>query len=533
MRIWASYTSSLPCALWSGKEGYSLRYAKRILVISTITVLLCSFVLVANNISADFSYRIKSFVLSDYKINLGGWMEDVKPVTTEKRYEHAIYTRYDYKKDGRFFRLTIAKIKNGDILYFAENHATPKANKAFLQITVKENEPRYVHMFAPGKPPAWQRWDELPNSLSKAAYVDGQKLFYRIGKAEVYRPLGYTVYEELPYYASDVQVVQNGYTQYKVTLPADSTSMSTAWGILAGHPLINWNEAKAYKKALEIEFEHDKKLRADGAYSIIPENYEPSSKMAFYRNPANGEGLRANDFVSYPAMGSLFMDIATHLAYTAVQSQNEEGYWPTYPRSQWLRREYNIDYAYMDNRRNADNALFLLRYVQQKPDPDIRETLRKWDHYMLRYIDKYSQKAGDKTISFIPDYVGAQNSRRTHTSLNHLAANMNYLLEAYLYDQNPAKKQAASKLFAAIKATKEKWVRPDSNFYYALTPGLMPYPAEDYYKLTHDDLLHSQKLLVLLYGKPSDALQYLITKKEKWMQKHPVPTLTFPDIKTP
>jgi hypothetical protein len=488
------------------------------MVIISLGILCCFFVLVTNTTSADFSYRVGSLIRSDYNLALSGWVEHVKPVTTQKKYKYATYTHYNYQSGKRFFRLTTVELQNGDIMYFAQNSVTSQANRVMLRITAKETKPTRIHTFLGGKSPAWKQIYQLPDSLEAATYVDGKKLFYRIGKAEAYRPLTYTVLEEQPYYAPSVQVRQEKYPQYEVVLPADSTIMSTTWGILSGQPLINWDEPKSYHKALEIEFDQNKKLGLDGAYSIIPDNYEPRAELAFYRNPANGEGLRATEFVSYPAMGSLFADIATHLAYAAVTTQNREGYWPTYPRSGWLHKEYNIGHAYMDNRRNADNAVFLLRFVQQKPDPDIQNALRKWDHYLLQYIHSHNQKVKECTISFIPDYVGDEDGKRSHTSLNHLAANMNYLLEAYLYTKDKQKKQAAQALLAAIEITKKRWVRPDSNFYYALRPDFSPYPAEDYYQLTRDDLLHSQILLILLCGQRSNDLQYLIKHKEKWMQ---------------
>ncbi|GEN33193.1 hypothetical protein ADA01nite_06530 [Aneurinibacillus danicus] len=472
--------------------------------------------------------------MSDYKLNVQGWVEDVKPSVTKKQYEHATYTYYNYRSGKRSFRLITVEIDNGDVMYFAENHVTSEANRVSLRITAKDGNPQEIYSFLPGKPSAWQKLTEMPDSLNAPTYAEGEKLSYRIGKTEVYRPLGHTVFEEMPYYSPNVTVRKKSKDmEYEAVLPADSTSMSTNWGILSGPPLINWSEQKAYKKALDIEFDQDKKLRGDGAYTMIPKNYEPATETAFYRNPSNGEGLRANEFVSQPSMGKLFTDISTHLAYTAVAAQNEEGYWPTYPRSKWLNKEYRIGYAYMDNRRNADNATFLLRYLQQKPDSAVRQALNKWDSYLLRYIDRYNQQVDGRTISFIPDYVGHEGSRRTHTSLNHLAANMNYLLEAYLYDRDPAKKKAAEKLYAALEVTNQKWIRPDSNFYYALTPSFSPYPAEDYYKLTRDDLLHSQTLLVLLHGQRSKTLQYLIEQKEKWINAHPAPEVKFPEIKTP
>ncbi|WP_268238410.1 hypothetical protein [Calditerricola satsumensis] len=40
-----------------------------------------------------------------------------------------------------------------------------------------------------------------------------------------------------------------------------------------------------------------------------------------------------------------------------------------------MAREYKIGHRYMDNRRNVDNATFLHRFAQRKPDPAIRASL--------------------------------------------------------------------------------------------------------------------------------------------------------------
>ncbi|GAB6931776.1 hypothetical protein JCM14719A_01290 [Calditerricola satsumensis] len=44
----------------------------------------------------------------------------------------------------------------------------------------------------------------------------------------------------------------------------------------------------------------------------------------------------------------------------------------------------------------------------------------------------------------MPDYVGGPGGRTTHVSLNHHVANMNYLYETYLTDQNPQKRALAN-----------------------------------------------------------------------------------------
>lgn len=468
------------------------------------------------------SYNVTGNLLPDYHFTLSGWVEHVQPVITYKTYKNAVYTYHDYRQNSRFFRLTTIKLANGDLLYFARHYQAADAGTVTLSVTAHESAIKSIHTFVPGRPTSWLVEHSLPPSIQNTVYVDGPRLSYRIGHTEVYRPLTHTVIEEQPGREPATETKSSTNQTYHIALPADNQTFATTWGAFSSGRLLNWEDEDAQDTSLEIEFANQQKLHMDGSYSIIPSNYEPASPTSYYRNPANGEGLRAVNYADNREKGTLFMDIATHLAYCAA-SQNPDGFWPTYPRSQWLYREYGIDYIYMDNRRNADNATFLLRYQQLYPDPVIAESLRRFDAYVVPYVNRYKRQITGRTVSFIPDYIGSTTSKTSHTSLNHLAANMNYLFEAYLSDGDNNKKEAAFSLLAALDATKVRWIRPDSNFYYALTSALTPYfPGEDYYKLTRDDLLKSQELFTRITGNPSNTLTYLITQKEKWMNAHPV-----------
>ncbi|BAU29329.1 hypothetical protein DFP93_11637 [Aneurinibacillus soli] len=471
------------------------------------------------------SYDVTGNPLPDYHFNLSGWVEHVTPVITSKTYKNAVYTYHDYRQNSRLFRLTTIKLANGDVLYFARHYQAADAGTVTLSVVAHESAIESIHTFVPGKPASWLVGHSLPASIQSTVYVDGPRLSYRIGSAEVYRPLTHTVIEEQPGRETTVETRSSANQTYHISLPADAQTFATTWGTFSSGRLLNWEDEDALETSLEIEFANQQKLHMDGSYSIIPNNYEPASPTSYYRNPANGEGLRAVKYADDRRKGTLFMDIATHLAYCAAASQNADGFWPTYPRSQWLYHEYGIDYMYMDNRRNADNTTFLLRYQQMFHDPVIAQSLRRFDAYIIPYVDRYKRQIAGRTISFIPDYIGSTTIKASHTSLNHLTANMNYLLEAYLADGDNVKKEAAFTLLSALDVTKVRWIRPDSNFYYALTPALTPYfSGEDYYKLTRDDLLESQALLTRITGKPSNTITYLITQKEKWMEAHPVET---------
>lgn len=461
--------------------------------------------------NSSFGYDVTHDQKTDYKIEVTGWAQGIKPTLSVDRYQNATYNHYLYKKGSHTFHMTFVELKNGDVMYFARNDPSPTANQVTLKITAYDQPITTIIPSTSG----WkhvQRSSSIPSSL----YVNGERLSYRIGKADAYKPLGYTTLDE---YASKEKPIllsknSNSYT-YLISMPS-SYYLTDTWGILGSHPLINWNDHDAVVRAYENEFECNKRLEVDGAYYPTPDQtYEPYTPTSFYRNPANGEGLNSLDFLSL-SNGSVFMDIATHLAYSAAKNQNPYGYWQTYPRSKgWLYKDYKIGFEYMDNRRNADNATFLLRYEKQTNDPAVLSALHKWDQYFMDYCDKYNVPTGRNGI-LIPDYVDRK-GHVSHTSLNHDVANMNELYEAYLWDKDPKKKARADKMLAGIIETKTRWVMPNHNLYYSLSRSLKPMSSNDYFQLTRDDLLQAQYLLEKIYGSKNSSLQFLIDEKNKWI----------------
>ncbi|AMA72266.1 hypothetical protein P4S93_17530 [Aneurinibacillus thermoaerophilus] len=484
---------------------------------------LCLFIALATQVSAKeasmafFPIDLDKDGIPEFRIEASGWVADVTPSVTTDTYEHAVYTHYQYKKGGLSFRLTLARMENGSVLYFVQHTASDRAVSIPLRILAFDPTVVKTAQLSAVPTKTWKQSSYIPPVFSSALYVDGERLFYRIGQAEAYAPLGYTVYKQIREKEQPIKHAQaaNGHT-FSLVLNADAKTEAVTWGMLGNQPLIRWDNEQAAAKAALLELDKDKKLREDGAYYPNESTYRPYAPGSFYRNPANGDGLHALSFLSTEENGAFFVNLATHLAYAAVKNQNKEGYWETQPRSEWLNKEYKIGYKYMDNRRNADNATFLLRFTQAMPDAAVQHALRKWNAYLTRYIAMHGMKIGKYGV-FVPDYVGSAETKRTHTSLNHLVAIMNYLYEAYLRDQDEEKRELGNKLLAGIKATQELWVMPNHNLYYALYPNFTPHPYPDYLDLTRNDLLLSQYFLTRIQGEPDPVLQYLIDNKNKWL----------------
>lgn len=459
---------------------------------------------------------------SSYTINLSGWVENVTPITYVQSYEHATYTHDHYFANGNHFRLTTVDIHKGDTLYFARNYIGASENTVTLEITAHDPTLKRTTRLNTTGGKTWEHLSLPPSSFNLSLYVDGEDLSYRIGKVDLLAGLGHSVLQHFDSGKTLItQTKQEDEITYSVPLPATRTMLAETWGILAEQPIIPWDNNGLARLAAQNEFDYEKTLAVDGAYYATPNSYVPYTPNSYYRNPAHLDGLRSVPYLDSERFGSIFTNIATHLAYAAVRNQYRDGYWPTLPMSEWLSREYHIGYAYMDNRRNVDNTLFLLRFNAKRPDPSVEQALDNWNEYQLRYINDYSLAIPNGGI-FIPDYVGDKNARYSHISLNHLAANMNYLYEAYLVTGDTRQLQAADEMRKGIANTKERWVRSDFNLYYALTPQLTPYPAEDYHTLTRDDLVDTQQLLMKIYSEQDEDIQFLIDEKNKWIEaNHP------------
>ena len=470
----------------------------------------------------------------DYTLSIKGWAAEVEPEVQKVSYPYATYTHYIYKQAQDYFRLTVVDMKNGDIFYTARNYPSVEENEIRLSVVAHESSPT-ARVFSPAQkgfwdpvsqtqlpdiPAGWRTLENLPFVTTTSLYLDSEQLHYRIGHVDVFKPLGYSVFQELVTQEPETEIIQNEDKDvtYTLSLKAGDSFFSDTWGILSTKPLVSWDNPTAANEALQVEI--DKKFSLDGAFYQTPSNYRPYEKNSYYLNPANVIGLRfLHRIDAENSNGTLFEDMATHLAYMSVQRQNPEGFWPTMPRSLWLSGDYNIEFDYMDNRRNADNVTFLMRYLYQKPDFAIQSTLKNWDQYLQAYIKKHAVPVPEGGV-LVPDYVGDENAKTSHISLNHHLSNLNYLLESYMIDKDPSKLELAEQLLKGVENTAFLWVMPNHNLYYALTPELKPYkPNEypDYATLTRDDLEETQRLLTKMGKVRNPKLQFLIDQKNIWL----------------
>jgi hypothetical protein len=460
---------------------------------------------------------------TDFLITVEGWSRFTPPKVEQKEYQQATYTTYTYEDEGgqTKFTLTLVKTAKNDVLFFGNQQQSEKPVTTYM--TVQINDPYISHQYlipedGENYKGQWQGWYSEAKSAPmpiRPVYAQGSKLNGRIGSIDLYTPQGDTVIKlvgNIP-----VNRIKNEKdTRYQFQLPGKQQEASQTWGILSTRPLIQNAIPEAAKLAQQMDKDTFRKLGVDGLYETTPLTYFPSSPDSYYRNPANITGLRHVFDSNQAQYGGLTYAMVTHLAYVAVQNQNEQGYWETAPRSNWLFQDYQIDSHYFDNRRNADNATFLLRYNRMYPDPVIQQALEKWESFLYKYIDKTSLQTENGGY-LLSDYVDASMEHVSHTALNHHIAILNYLLESNLYAPNDEKREYIDLLQRGIEDTQDLWIKPNSDLYYALYRDLTPHAYPDYYSLTLEDMILTQALLRQNNLPENEAIKRLMDAKRSWM----------------
>lgn len=443
----------------------------------------------------------------------------------KEEYQHITYTHYVFREAGRndaAFRLTIGMTPQRDVLFFAqqEEAVAPVTTTVTIHVGEADLTHRYVQAHDQetflGEWFTWHSEEQFARLPLRPVYAQGKAVYVRIAPVHVYQPQSYTVVKQLNQLAP-LRINGADDTRYQFQLPGNQQTISETWGILTHRPLVNWEIPFAVNSARKIDIDTFRKLRLDGLYDVTPLTYAPSSKESYYRNPANISGLYHVEDASQPQYGSLIQVMLSHLAYRGVNNQNEQGYWPTSPQSNWLYTDYNIDAEYFDNRRNADNATFLLRWNRQYPDPLVEQTLEKWEAFLFTYIDQTRLVTANQGY-LIPDYVDKTFTYISHTALNHQLAVLNYLLESNLYKPDERKLFYIYALLKGIEDTQDRWIKPNADLYYALYRDLRPHPYPDYYSLTLEDLMLTQSLLRQNNLLASPALDKLIQSKKAWME---------------
>ena len=255
------------------------------------------------------------------------------------------------------------------------------------------------------------------------------------------------------------------------------------------------------------------KWRYDGYYYPSPGTYTPSGPDCYYRLPA---AYLCRSFADGAAVIRAAEDLASAMLDVMSRQQNEYGYFPTLPESQWLAGDYGIGAGFYDTRFNTDLIEGYLRLAEVNPCAEFDAVLNRYfDFFLVFAAERHRETEHGGWL--VDDYWHPTDGSGTHTSLNHQLAELLALYRAGEHLGRGDLIELAGRMLQAVEDTAGKWVRSDGNLHYAAYRD-GSFGGQDYPYLTYNDLFNLKDYL----GHSTPALDRLMRTKQNWMDAHGV-----------
>lgn len=269
-----------------------------------------------------------------------------------------------------------------------------------------------------------------------------------------------------------------------------------------------------YFQALHYNFVDGMRWSYDGYYYPTPYNYVPTGEGVLYSNPANFVGaawLRNKD-------ENIALDLAYLMTTVCINNQNELGFFPTPPESEWLKTDFNIGASFYDTRFNTDFARNLVDAYSFYGEYKFIEPVLKYAEFFLDFAENNNYITSDTGI-LVEDYWQIEENEKTHVSLNHHLAELNFLYE--LNEIMPDEKylDMAKRMLQGVIDTEEQWVKDNGDLEYALYYTKDTNYMVDYPTLTYNDLFDTKEILKNQFDETNSTVEYLMSVKKKWIDE--------------
>lgn len=258
--------------------------------------------------------------------------------------------------------------------------------------------------------------------------------------------------------------------------------------------------------------DQDGKWLFDGYYANTPSTYVPGGALRYYRCAASYLAdcmtRRLDCCPAAPLMSVAMLD-------TVALYQNEQGFWPTSPVSQWLQTDYGIEAGFYDTRFNTDLIARMLDVNEALGCSLFTDTIRR---YYSFYCD-FAENNHIETESggwLVADYWHPEAHQTPHTSLNHQLAEILTLHRAGDYLNSDTLHRLADVMLLAIEDTGMKWVKDNHDLHYCIMPD-GSFALADYPCLTYNDMFLLQRYFDETGRAESKTLDRLMGEKMMWM----------------
>lgn len=259
---------------------------------------------------------------------------------------------------------------------------------------------------------------------------------------------------------------------------------------------------------------------AHGPYNKMAVTIEPMPKSG--RGYGRNLLLVKEDRVMalYTETGERYYENLVHNAFANLDIfRGNATYWETEVTSTYLKSLYGITAPFVDTRFNEQIALYMYNGGKALGHTDYNVGLKNYADLLVSQKTKGNILKVDNASYYISDYFPSAQKVKTHTSMNHALGGMNILLLAYQEFKDPAYLNTAYSIQSAIEKDKNKWIRPDGDIWYKVSPEY-EFIGRDYVHLTLEDLIHSYENWSAIDPKVLPVFDEMIRSKAGYLNKN-------------
>ena len=368
------------------------------------------------------------------------------------------------------------------------------------------------------------QWSETP--LRAGTYPKGM-YFIRAGGCDsiivtplAYRDRGTGMIEYLPSSDGTLQVTKtaDGFSLCVQSGSVPVGAFSDSLALTSRKQLFHWNDKDTLTHWQNYRFTDDNRWCYNGYYYTAPPEYYPNGENYFHSLPGayiTCKMARNADDGACRMLSIAMLDVMR-------QQQNEFGFIPSTAGSTWLKNDYGIEPGYYDTRFNTDLWLAVVNAAENYGVTEWLPQAQKYADFLVDYAENHHSSVTTGDALLVQDYWHPNGEGLpTHTSLNHHSneAIFLYRLSKAVDDESYA--LVADRMVKGIEQTVSRWIRPDGNLHYSLSPTGVGGGA-DYPYLTYNDLVDLQTQYTARFHHQNAAIQTLAQTKRNWMQKNHV-----------
>jgi len=256
----------------------------------------------------------------------------------------------------------------------------------------------------------------------------------------------------------------------------------------------------------------------DGTFSKLPWSVEPFTRLGYGRHLTNTQEKRPLEKYVQTRERYFYDLVLNAVAVLYRQRDDRLGLWWTEYTSTWLKKQYGIVAPYVDTRHNETVGKFMAQAGRLLDLPELERADVAYADFLV------AQARAGHVIRTAPDgylivdYFVPGKDIKTHASLNHVLAEMNYLLEVYRVTPRREYLEVARAIRRGVEALGDRWIRENGDLWYRVNPDLT-FEGTDYVLLTLYDLLAAQRDWRAVGEEPSPVFDRLIRSKVRYLLK--------------